>query len=300
LTAAAVYTDMKILCAAAYCLAAAWAQTAPPGPQLAAYADDQVVTIFPDDGYKLTAGELRRVIAAMGKEREASANLEEFLHSYAYLRKLSRIAEKEKLDQESAVKTSLEYQRMVVLATAENTRRLNDAVIESDEIEKYYAANKEKFKQLKTSLIYVAFYKSESASVSSTAKRLLSEEEAKAKAQKLLADLRGGADFAKLARENSEEEATRAKDGFLGNWSPAQFPENAREQVEKLKPGETTEPIREANGYYLFHVETISYRPLSEVQTDIFNELKTQRYAAWAERLFKESKVQIIAPATAH
>jgi peptidyl-prolyl cis-trans isomerase C len=174
---------------------------------------------------------------------------------------------------------------------------LNAGVVENDAVHAYYAANKEKYKQVKTDAIYVAFSNSTAGTTGSDGKKVLSQAEAQAKAAKLLADIRAGADFAKLARENSDDETSRSKGGFFANLGPTDsIPEAIRNAVFALKPGATTEPIGQPNGFYLFRAESVSYRPLSEVQDQIYNQIKQDRFQKWFTDLRGNTPVQFMNP----
>ena len=88
-------------------------------------------------------------------------------------------------------------------------------VVEPGDIVKYYDSNKQKYTQVRVKAIYIAFNDDAAGSSASKGKKPLNEAEAKAKADKLLAAIKGGADFVKLVKENSDDETSREKDGDL-------------------------------------------------------------------------------------
>ena len=76
-------------------------------------------------------------------------------------------------------------------------------------------------------------------------------EEAKAKIDALRAQIVGGADFATLAKQASDDTSTRDKGGDMG-WFPAQAWGSAVEaQIVKLKDGEVSEPFQSDVGWHL-------------------------------------------------
>jgi len=102
------------------------------------------------------------------------------------------------------------------------------------------------------------------------------EDEAKAKATKLLADIRGGADFVKLVKENSDDETSKAKDGdFATLRRTDNIPDAIRAAVFSLKQGEVSEPVRQPNGFYLLRADEVRYRPLSQVSRRDLHGLET-------------------------
>ncbi len=261
--------------------------------------EDTVVAIF-GDGTKFTMGNFRRIFEALppANQQMALRNREQWLHQWELMRKLTKLAEDAKLDQESPYKETLAYGRMNVLATAQINAAINQIVVEPPEIVKYYDSNKQKYTQVRVKAIYIAFNE-DAASTSAKGKKLLTEAEAKAKATKLLASVKGGADFVKLVKENSDDETSREKDGdFATLRSTDNIPDAFRAAVCALKKGEVSEPLKQPNGFYLLRAEEdYGARPLSEVRDEIYNELKSVKSDQWLRGMDKETKVEIVNPA---
>src|SRR5438874_6054942 len=104
------------------CLAAVWAQAAPPRPSSAPAATmpdlpDQTVVATFDDGVKLTMADFRKLYAALPPQLQQGAlqDRSAFLKQWSFLRKLSKMAEKDKLDQESPTKEALVYYRLQIM-----------------------------------------------------------------------------------------------------------------------------------------------------------------------------------------
>lgn len=283
---------MKFLVAFAFlCISSAWAQTAapaPPPPALPQLPDDTVIAVF-EDGGKLTMGDFRKIYAILPPQNQQMAlrDRKAFLQQWAFMRKLSKLAEEQKIDEQSPTKDALEYYRMMILSQAKVNDVVATTTVEPGEIVKYYDVNKDKYKQVKVEAIYIGF---------GDGKR--SEDEAKAKAEKLLQDIHGGADFGKLVKENSEDETSKAKDGELAVFRPSDnIPDAIRAAVFSLKQGEVSEPVRQPNGYYLLRADQVIYRPLSEVRDEIFTQLKQEHYSKWLSDENKGTKVEFPSPA---
>ena len=288
---------MKVLSALLFiCLAAVRAQTpaAPAAPALPDLPDESVVCTF-DDGVAFTMGEFRRVYGSLppNMQQMALRDRAEFLHEYSLMRKLTKMAEENKLDQESPYKEALDFSRLVVLSQAQMMEVNKAAAVTPGEIVKDYDTNKEKYKQARVKALYISFGSSEGKG-----KKGLTEDEAKTKAAKLAAAARTGADFGKLAKENSEDETSRAKDGDFGTFRVTDnIPDAIRAAVFALKQGEVSDPIRQPNGFYVFRSEEVTYRPLSQVRDEIFTALKTQHYQEVMDRLNNDARVKSINPA---
>jgi len=75
--------------------------------------------------------------------------------------------------------------------------------------------------------------------------------QAKAEAETLRARLAGGADFAVLAREHSEDASSQAKGGDLGWFTQEQFGPDFGAQVAALQDGEVSAPFRTQAGWHI-------------------------------------------------
>ncbi len=76
------------------------------------------------------------------------------------------------------------------------------------------------------------------------------KEEAKALADKLTLELKGGAEFAKLAQDNSDC-PSKAHGGDLGSFKPADMAEAFSKAVDEAKVGEITGPVETPYGYHI-------------------------------------------------
>ena len=104
-----------------------------------------------------------------------------------------------------------------------------------------------------------------------------SEEAAiKAKGDSLLKQIKGGADFAKLAKENSEDPGSGANGGELGDWiTHGQMVPEFDKAIFALKVGQTSDLVKTMYGYHI--VQTLAHQD-GGVRTfaDVKNELATQ------------------------
>ncbi len=100
----------------------------------------------------------------------------------------------------------------------------------------------------------------------------------------------GQADFAALARENSQD-ASAAQGGDLGWSSPGQFVPEFEEVVNALTPGHVSEPEISRSGVHLIHVmerrnNPLSQRDQNEILRSTLREKKLdEAYNVWARDL---------------
>lgn len=101
----------------------------------------------------------------------------------------------------------------------------------------------------------------------------------RAQAEQLLARLRKGADFAKLARQDSDDDGNKFKGGDLGFFSRGQMVKPFEEAAFKLKPGELA--IAETRfGYHVIRVDEIKpahVDTLQEARAAIIEALREQQ-----------------------
>ena len=288
---------MKYLCLFLFS-SALWAQTAPTPPVVTGsfpkLPDDEVVATF-GDGTKVTMADVKAVFGFLSPAQQQGILRDpaEFLHQWAVMRKLTQLAVERKLDEQNPYKQALDQNRMNVLFQATVNDELNHIIIEPADITKHYDANKLKYTQVKVKAIYIT-YSDAAPSATLKGKKPLTEAEAKAKATKLLAEIRGGADFVKLVKEHSEDESSREKNGDFATLRYGDnIPDTFSAAIFKLKQGETTEPLKQPNGYYLLRADEVTVKPLGEVRDEIYNELKNARMADWMAKLNRETNATV-------
>jgi peptidyl-prolyl cis-trans isomerase SurA len=84
-------------------------------------------------------------------------------------------------------------------------------------------------------------------------------------------------DFAKLAREVSDDAATRAEGGDLGYFGRDMLPKPIEELVFAMKPGEVRGPVRADRGFHVIKLvdrKTKDAKPLDDVKDDIRMQLR--------------------------
>jgi parvulin-like peptidyl-prolyl isomerase len=108
------------------------------------------------------------------------------------------------------------------------------------------------------------------------------EADARALAADVVKQLRGGADFAKLAEKYSEDAASKAAGGDFGVIKAASdYPAELKAAVFALKPGEISDPIRQPTAYYVVRLEEKSSQPLAEVQQSIVQVIRNEHMNQW-------------------
>ena len=129
------------------------------------------------------------------------------------------------------------------------------------------------------------------------------DKEAQVAAQKRAADLAAkarakGADFAQLARDNSDHKDTAPKGGELG-WLPdGQILPEIRAVLDRMEKGDISAPIRSATGWHIVKLvdkKPPSVRPLPEVRDALIQQMRLRR-AQDMERKYMEEMVSRTQP----
>jgi peptidyl-prolyl cis-trans isomerase D len=115
---------------------------------------------------------------------------------------------------------------------------------------------------------------------------------ARARAENLAARAKApGADFAKLANENTDDPSGKTSGGKLPPFSHGQMVPEFEEAAFAMAPGEIRGPIKTQFGYHVIKVDSKTparSRPLEEVRPSIVAELSEKQATAEADRLAKE------------
>ncbi|HEY6390937.1 MAG TPA: peptidylprolyl isomerase [Bryobacteraceae bacterium] len=268
----------------------------PPAPAAPAIAPDSIV--LESAGKKYTAAEVDKLIEALPTQyRQAAKTDPKVMSQVFWITRLVEEAEKAGLDKKSPYKEQLEYNRMQLLAQAHLYVYGNNINVTPEDQEQYYKANSGKFKQSKVRVIYLTFNPAPDKPGAGE-KKLRTEAEAKAKIEDLRKQIVAGADFGKLARENSDDKTSAVKDGEFGIMKPSStYPEPIKAAVFGLKQGEVSEPVRQPNGFYLIRVDEIIVQPLQEVATEIYQQIKTERLDDYNKKLQLQYQVKVENPA---
>lgn len=120
----------------------------------------------------------------------------------------------------------------------------------------------------------------------------------KATAEKLLGQLKGGADFAELAKANSEDPGSKADGGDLGFFTKGKMVPEFENAAFALKPGEISGIVQTQFGFHILQgVDRHPARhvPYEEAKPQIVDTLsqgrKESTLSTWLEQQKKQAKV---------
>ena len=160
--------------------------------------------------------------------------------------------------------------------------------VSQDEVQAYYNAHKNEYEVPEQS-------RSRHILIKATGGAAKSDAEAKAKADALLKQLKGGADFADLAKKNSEDPGSGAQGGELGFARRGAMVPEFDNAIFTQKIGDIT-IVKSQFGYHIIQVEerqTAHTQPLSDVlpviQATLTRQKQTTAELAYAQSLTAEA-----------
>ena len=247
------------------------------------------------DGVKVSAGDLQTILRALPpqQQQQALANRVAFLKQFGVMRRLAADAEKAKLDTQSPWKEQLANMRMQMLANAAINQKFTDIQVTPEQTKAHFEKNKDGYTQAKVKAIYLPFSTDPVSKPDAKGSPVMTEDEAKAKAEDIVKQIRAGGDFVKLVKQYSGDPTSAAKDGDFGTIKKAdRIPDAVKTAIFAAKAGEVTAPVRQANGFYIFRIEEIGAPPIAQVQENITNELKGAEFQRWMNQMQDSVTVQ--------
>lgn len=199
-------------------------------------------------------------------------------------RAMAQQAEADALDKDPAIAVALQIARDKVLSDAfmEKMDKANEPKPEAAEAmaRAAYKAKPDRFKigeQVHARHILVAG----------------TDADAKAKAEKILADLKAGGDFAQLAKEHSADKSNADKGGDLGFFTRGKMvPEFETAAFALAKPGDLSGVVETKFGFHIIQLQekkSAAVRPFDEVKADLIKEIvesvKQDARVAYAQKM---------------
>lgn len=269
----------------------AWSQSLPVN-------DPQEAIVAEINGRKITLSEYKRILAAQdGKMRSiAERQPKAFLEEYALYETILTAAEKAGFEQKSPFKERIAATRKQILITGfidENHKNFD--VSESD-AKKLYDANRDLYQQAKVRVIFISRTNQTVNLADRKVTAASTEEEIKAKVETASKMAREGVDFAKVAKEFSDDKASAENGGeFPHPIRPGSgnIPQHIRLPILEAKAGDIVGPIEHETGYYIFKIESNGLAPFDQVKDDVVKEMKDARLKHWLDQFKKTSSVTI-------
>ncbi len=235
---------------------------------------------------------------------------------------IDKVGSKEQLDnilKQNGI-TSAQFKKEIAeqVKIKKLAEQLGDSSVSDADAKKYYDQHIERFKypeQIKASHILIAanrkdleeLVKAENEGISESdlkAKVDAKIKEKKEKAEKILAQLKKDpSQFAKIAKEKSEDPGSAINGGDLGFFPKGKMVPEFEKAAFAIKPNTLSEVIQTQYGYHIIYVtdrKAAGQEPFDKVQNDIKEYLQNQKQVEMVDNLVeslkKNAKIEFVDP----
>jgi len=248
-------------------------------------------------GKDVTAADVQKILATFDPQmmQAFQMNPQDMLSRYYLVVHLAEEGDKAKLLEKSPYKEQFDSLKLQLLSNARVNEENNTFPVTPEMIESYYKQHSAQYEQAKIKVIYISYggpvipTGTDVAALQAAAQAALaagkskrSEADARTLAGDIVKQLRGGADFAKLVDQYSEDPVSKAAGGDFGIVKAvSEYPSELKSAVFALKPGEISEPLRQPTAFYIIRVEEKGTQPVDEVREPIVKVLRDQHMNQW-------------------
>lgn len=259
---------------------------------------DAVVLSVGDD--KITKAQFDMILSTIPAQQQATAQTpkgrRDIADKLAEILALAQEAKAQKLDQTPKIQTQIMLSINQLLANL-MYRDFGEAKPDDAMLHAYYDSHKADWEEVKARHILIRFQGSKMPLAEG--KKDLTEAEALAKITDLRAKIVAGADFAEVAKENSDDKGSGANGGDLGAFGRGQMVPEFDKEAFLLPAGQISQPVKTQFGYHIIKVESHTTKPFEEVKATIIKrmpeevakkslaDLKTKRPAVYNDQYFK-------------
>jgi peptidyl-prolyl cis-trans isomerase D len=180
--------------------------------------------------------------------------------------------------------------RKVKYALVDTQALRNTITVSADDVKRYYEDNEQQYstpEQVRASHI---LFKTDGKN----------DDAVKKQAEEVLAKAKSGADFAKLATEYSQDDASKVKGGDLDFFPKGQMVPEFDKAVFSMKVGEISDLVKSQFGYHIIKLvdkKPAAKKTLDEVRAQIEDQLKWERAQAEAQRVADDVAGKLKKPA---
>ena len=227
---------------------------------------------------KLTAAQIDRILQAYPENQRVFVNgpgRSQFIEQVVRVLLLSEEGRRRKLTETEAYRDQLMFSAAGILATHTGEDIKLKSRLDEPALRAFYLAHKSDWEQIHARHILIRVQGSRVDLA--PGQNDLTDAEALAKALDIRQKILQGADFADLARAESNDTGSNAKGGDLGFLSRGQTLPSFEEAAFALPTGEISQPVKTAYGYHIIRVEerrpTKSFEDLRpELEKNLANE----------------------------
>jgi parvulin-like peptidyl-prolyl isomerase len=238
---------------------------------------------------------------AQGPQRE------ELKKQFGEFKVIAERARKEGLDRDDLTRLQMVLDRSQTLAGGylSDLQKNADKLVTDADVEQYYKDHSTDFDEVRVRHILISTQPKEAEEDADADKKdkkpaekpkAPSKEEARKKAQDLLARARKGEDFAKLAKENSDDPGSKDKGGEYDFFGRGHMVAEFDKAAFALKPGEISDLVETQFGFHIIKLEerrTAASAGDQKVHQQIVEKLKQEKLEAKIDEITAHTDVVV-------
>jgi parvulin-like peptidyl-prolyl isomerase len=222
---------------------------------------------------------------------------------------LAAEAEKRQLGEDQLWKEQIAIARAEILANAMATYEHDHFPVSEKDTLAYYERNKSRYQQATIKIIKIGFKEPIPAGSAVDVQRAAqiavqnehspsrTEADAKTIAADIIKQFRGGADFTDLVKKFSDDDESKAVNGFYGRLTPSSpYPDEMKKAIFALKTGDVSDPVRQPNALYVIHIDDMSYLSIDAARAGILTAIEDEHIAVYGTELNKRFTPVILKP----
>jgi peptidyl-prolyl cis-trans isomerase C len=234
---------------------------------------------------------LLSALAENGRPAKTAVQKRQVAEQFAELETMVQEARKRKLDESPEVKQMMAIQSDSFLANLLAKRINEEAHFTELDLRSYYDSHKNEFEEAQGSHILIRF-KGSTVPLKPNEKDL-TDEEALAKAQDIRKKLMAGADFATLAKAESDDAGSAVKGGELGTFKHGQMVAPFDQAAFSVPIGEVSEPIKTQFGYHIIKITSRTSKSFDTSKAQIEKDLRPKLAKEALEQLKAHTAVTL-------
>jgi peptidyl-prolyl cis-trans isomerase C len=232
--------------------------------------------IISADSVTIRRSEFEAAVKGLPEQYQQYANgpgKKQFADDYLRMKLLAAGGMKAGLDKTQSVVDQLQVMKDNLVANLQLDAMEAALAVTDAELRAAYDKNKSEYESVTASHIMVA----PKGSPAAPENRQMTDAEAKTKAEDIRKRVVGGADFAQVAKNESDDKGSGERGGELGPIKAGQMVPEFEQAVFALKKGEISTVVKSEFGYHVIKVTERELTPFESVRTELDKDLRAAK-----------------------
>jgi peptidyl-prolyl cis-trans isomerase C len=229
-------------------------------------------TVLSVNGDSMSAADVEKILRALPPQSREFYSGQGWHLLPQYLVRMKVLlaeARKQKLDQNPDIRATIQFATDSILADAARRQIAQNIPAPDDVVAQLYQSKKREYEEVHLRQLLIRTESSIMSQSSAPVRPPLSSEDARKKLEELRTQILNGADFAELARANSDDPTTAASGGDIGFVRYQDVIPPIAQAADALAPGKVSDVIPTPFGMLLIQVVEKRTRPFAEVRPEL-------------------------------